>query len=123
MIARCSGKDDLGKQYYQDRGITVCDRWLDFEGFLSDMGERPKGCTIDRINNDAGYSKENCRWATKDQQSRNTSRSQNYTYQGETLCQKDWAKKLGIPETTLLYRLRRMSVDDAIGLVGYRPRH
>jgi len=61
------------KQYkdYGGRGITVCDEWKDFRNFLSDMGEKPEGKSIERINNDKGYHKENCKWATPREQAEN----------------------------------------------------
>jgi len=68
MTARCRNQN---RKAYGGRGISVCDRWLKFENFLSDMGERPLGHTIDRINNDGDYEPGNCRWATAKQQSEN----------------------------------------------------
>ncbi len=71
MIQRCGNPEDAAFSNYGGRGISVCDRWLDFETFLSDLGPRPKGMTLERKNNDAGYSPDNVKWATWKEQSRN----------------------------------------------------
>lgn len=77
MVKRCTNPDPKDAMY-KERGITVSDRWLEsFWNFVEDMGERPKGMSLDRIDNDKGYSKENCRWATPRQQSLNTRRNTN----------------------------------------------
>lgn len=72
--ARCLNPKNPGFKNYGGRGIRVCDRWMVFENFLADMGERPPGTSIDRIDNDCGYEPGNCRWATPIEQGQNTRR-------------------------------------------------
>ena len=74
MIQRCANENHIAFFRYAGRGITVCDRWRGehgFENFLADMGERPEGTTLDRRDNDTGYTPQNCRWATRKEQRAN----------------------------------------------------
>jgi len=71
MVRRCHSQSHHAFKDYGARGITVCDKWKKFEGFIEDMGLKPDGLSIERINNDLGYSKENCKWATVTEQARN----------------------------------------------------
>ena len=80
MIERCNNSNRDEYKYYGGRGIGVCDRWMNFENFIADMGERPSlKLQIDRINNDGDYEHSNCRWATKEQQSHNRGMQANNT--------------------------------------------
>lgn len=127
MKQRCFNKKHPQRKQYGGRGITVCERWKNsFELFLADMGEAPKGKSIDRINNDGNYEPGNCRWATAKQQSRNNSGNKNITFNGITLCQNAWAEKLGICGPTLRHRLANWEFADALTLlpstIRYKPR-
>jgi hypothetical protein len=89
MKKRCYNSNDPAYHSYGGRGISVCDRWLeDFENFLYDMGERPEGTSIDRINTDGNYELSNCRWATKQTQQINKRKKMNTTskFRGVSWC-------------------------------------
>ncbi len=109
LFARCYNKNRKNYKNYGGRGITVSDEWHDFENFCRDMGyERPKGMTIDRIDNDKGYSKENCRWATPTQQNNNRRKSVgNVTAFGETKTLKEWAVCVGMNYEALKSRMKK----------------
>lgn len=108
MVQRCTNPNNQLWERYGGRGILVCDQWLKFEGFIADMGKRPKGkYSIERRDNDKGYSPENCYWGTDAEQSRNTSRTRLITWNGKTQCAADWALELGWNAHSLTSRLRR----------------
>ena len=71
MLQRCNNPKSPVYKYYGGRNIKVCQRWYKLENFLADMGERPKGLTLERVNNNLGYIKSNCKWATQVEQARN----------------------------------------------------
>lgn len=107
MRQRCYHLTNKQYKYYGGRGIKVCDKWKKFENFFADMGERPEGLSLDRIDNNGNYCPENCRWATRKEQSRNTGRNIRITLNGKTKVLKDWAKDTGINYYTLRGRLRK----------------
>lgn len=108
MIQRCTNPNAKKYSYYGGRGITVCDAWRNsFLVFMSDMGPRPNGAEIDRTNNDLGYSKENCRWATRKEQCNNQSSNVLIAVDGETATLAQWSEKSGICRVTILNRIKR----------------
>jgi hypothetical protein len=107
MKKRCNNPNEIDYKYYGGRGVIVCTRWKNsFENFYSDMGEKPKGLTLERIDNNKGYSPENCYWATRSQQSRNTRTNRMIIYRGKKQCVADWADEIGINYHALYGRLR-----------------
>lgn len=105
MIQRCDNPDAAYYELYGGRGIKVCERWYDFKNFLQDMGESKEGETLDRIDNDKGYYKENCRWASRKEQARNRSTNVEITFNGKTQCIAAWEEELGFKHGTLWTRL------------------
>lgn len=112
MKGRCTNQKDSAYSRYGARGITVCDEWRRFEGFVADMGQPPSARhTLDRIDNNKGYFKANCRWADPKTQARNqrkftTKGIVSVRYQGETLPLVDWAERTGIKIHVLRTRLK-----------------
>lgn len=104
---------------YFARGISVCDRWSDYESFLSDMGEAPDGLSIDRIDNDGNYEPQNCRWATAKTQRENSRRIVMVELNGRLLHLKDAASEIGITDTAVYNDRKRHggSLQDAFARV------
>jgi hypothetical protein len=115
MHDRCRNPRARKYPLYGARGITVCKRWASFEAFLSDMGEKPDGLSIERLDNLRGYEPNNCKWATPVEQANNTRRNRRLTFRGETLTLTAWARRLGLYPSTLHERLGKMSVEGALG--------
>ena len=86
MRQRCLNRRCVAFKNYGGRGITICERWDSFENFLSDMGEKPDGLTLERNDNDGNYEPSNCRWATRQEQRRNTRTCNYIEYNGERSC-------------------------------------
>lgn len=101
MRCRCSAKSGRFQKYYYLAGIRVCKRWHKFENFLADMGPKPPGLSLDRINSTKGYSRANCRWATLQQQNQNRKGCIWFRYKNEKLNLREWSRRLGIDSATL----------------------
>ena len=107
MKRRCLDETIHNFKWYGGRGIKVCERWMKFENFLEDMGERPEGKSLDRIDNDGDYEPENCRWATYSEQVLNSRTVRLHTFDGVTDSQVGWASRVGITQQLLSKRLSR----------------
>ena len=112
MKQRCSNSKKSSYKHYGARGIKVCDRWLEsFENFYADMGERPEGCSLDRIDNDGDYSPENCRWATAEEQGNNRRTNRSVSYEGVEYTISELARHVGIPMYLLWSRIVKYGWD------------
>lgn len=105
MKDRCRNKNHVAYPRYGGSEVTVCDRWLDFDNFVADMGNRPLGTTLDRLNRQGNYEPGNCAWKTPKEQANNRKSSRLITFNGITKSLTDWAASCGVKDTTLAYRL------------------
>lgn len=118
IIQRCTNSNHKNWKYYGGRGIIVCERWRSsFENFNEDMGKEWKfGLQIERKNNNKGYYKNNCYWATRKQQARNKRDNCLEIYKGKTQCITAWAEEFNIHPRTLHHRIRKLgwSIEKAL---------
>lgn len=115
MHQRCKNPNSQVWHLYGGKGISVDPRWDDFETFAADMGERPDGFTLERIDGNGNYTPKNCKWASIKEQARNTTRSHTLTYDGATKTVSEWAEITGIHKATIAQRVARgMSVEEAL---------
>lgn len=124
MIARCTNPRSKAYAAYGAVGIGVCAEWLEFEAFHDDMGDRPAGTSIDRIDNRKGYSKENCRWATATEQARNRSYCRWFYFENAVRSLQDIAQMCGLDAAFINQRVtrNRMTIHEAVTIpVGKRP--
>ena len=120
MKQRCANPNNKDYDHYGGRGISYCLAWDDFENFYADMGPRPEGCTLDRIDNEGDYEPGNCRWATQTQQVRNSRRTVVISVNGERMCLKDAAAMFDINYSTARTRYNKYAWDivDVLELRG-----
>lgn len=108
MRQRCLNRNHHAYNNYGGRGITLCERWNKFENFLADMGERPEGdMTLERIDSNGNYCPENCRWAPRSDQPKNTRTNLKITFRGETKHLAEWARTLNMNPSTLRDRIQK----------------
>jgi lambda repressor-like predicted transcriptional regulator len=107
MWTRCTREIGERWQDYGARGITVCERWQTFDAFVVDMGNRPDGLSLDRIDNNKGYEPGNCRWATKKEQARNSRKNRLVPFQDQVMTLSEVCERTGLPYDTLRSRLDR----------------
>jgi hypothetical protein len=106
MRERCNNPKAKAYKYYGARGIKVCERWDSFELFLSDMGPRPEGTSIERKDNGGNYEPSNCYWATDYEQAQNTTRTRMLTAGGRTMTISNWCRELGGTTSLIHARLK-----------------
>lgn len=106
MIERCRNPNNPAFKHYGGRGITVCEKWLSFEAFLADMGERPAGLSIDRIEVNGNYEPGNCRWATDREQMNNRRNSIRVEIDGVELPLTEACERFGLIYATVYSRIR-----------------
>ncbi len=115
IVDRCNRQKSTCYKKYGMKGIKICHRWLKFENFLDDMGIRPDGMTIDRIDNNKGYEIGNCRWSTPEQQAWNKKNTKLFYYCGENKPLPYFAKKYHLSLSMVGQRIRRgWSIDKAL---------
>lgn len=106
MKQRCNNQNAANYKDYGGRGINVCKEWVDsFEQFYADVGVRPEGMSIDRIDNDKDYNKDNCRWSTNEEQLNNKRSNRYLTHRGVTKTTAQWSRSLGGCSYLVLSRL------------------
>lgn len=114
---RCYNKNSNKYHVYGARGIIMCEKWFNsFEAFFQDMGKRPKGCSLDRINVNGNYEPSNCRWATAHQQAMNKQNTLYVTYNNEKITLKECAQITGLDYKALHSQMKYQArtIDDAI---------
>jgi len=114
MRNRCRNPNHKSYPRYGGRGIKVCERWNDYANFLEDMREAPAGLSLDRIDNNGDYCKENCRWVDMKVQGSNRENVLLLTHKGETANATEWARRLGVSPSSLVRRHEKGWSDDEI---------
>ncbi len=120
MKARCLDTNNIGYFNYGGRGISVCARWKNsFITFFADMGPRPAAYTLDRLDPNGNYCKENCKWATRKEQANNRRNNRPITFNGKTQNISQWAEEVNLPWATIRQRIARgWSIEKALTTIN-----
>jgi len=121
MLRRCHNPKHKNFKDYGGRGITICDRWLNsYEAFLEDMGEKPKGLSLERENNNGNYEPGNCKWATRTEQNNNKRNNIKIVLDKTPISLKQAADLLSISyhKMRYLYHIKNLSVDQILSEVN-----
>lgn len=123
MHRRCYNKKSKLYAYYGARGLKVDSWWHNFDNFYKDMGDPPSGLSLERMDNNVGYSPENCVWGTKIAQMNNRRNSRKITYKGATKTISQWAHELGMARSTIMNRLdQQWPLDKVLSRTKHVPR-
>lgn len=120
MKLRCNNPNHIAYKSYGGRGIKICERWNDFTNFLADMGARPEGAELNRVDNDKNYEPGNVIWSTDSENNRNRRNNLIVEFNGQKKCLAEWAETTGIAWHTLYYRIFKLgwSLDEAMAKRG-----
>ena len=118
MRERCNNPNGNRSKYYFEKGITYSKEWENFQNFLQDMGERPEKTSLDRIDNNKGYSKENCRWANSTEQARNMSKNVYYLIDGVKYCQEEAREILNVTIKKIRYMREKNTLPENVSFIG-----
>lgn len=115
MINRCTNSNESCFKFYGGRGIRVCERWMDFVNFYNDMGEKPNGFSLDRIDPNGNYELNNCRWVSIKVQQRNKRNTVRAFFNGTSKSVAEWCEAFGIPYKLIISRMKKWncSFDEA----------
>jgi hypothetical protein len=118
MRNRCRNARHRRYGFYGGRGIKVCERWDSFAAFVEDLGLKPDGLTLERLDNNGDYEPDNCKWATYREQNKNTRSTTVYEYRGRRQTIEEWADEVGMPRSTLSERIHGYGWDISVALTA-----
>lgn len=122
MKQRCLNRNTTDYNNYGGRGISICKRWLRFENFYKDMGNRPRGLQLERKDNNGNYEPPNCKWATRKEEQNNKRTNRKIVHDGKSAGACEWAEITGIPRSTISARINKLKWDDSRAVTTSRKK-